>query len=236
MDPADADAPAAPNPGEARAMPGRLTEQQAWAVVAVLWTAYVLVLLLDVGEPTHLALKALLMPSLMLWVFVALGVQAPRLLLGGLALATVGDVGVAFEPPVFLAGIAGFLGMQVAYSGGFLRMGAWSALRGRWPVPAAYLGLWSAANLVLGPMLGDLRVPVLVYSLALVAMASLAAGSDRRVAVGGLLFVVSDLLLGLRRAGHDFRGNRVLVDTLYLLSQYLIGTGWVRGVRPGLPA
>jgi uncharacterized membrane protein YhhN len=223
---------AGPSRGAAATGSGGLTEHQAWAVVAVLWTAFVLILLLDVGEPTHIAVKALLMPSLMMWVFVALGSAAPRTLLAGLALATVGDIGVNYEPPAFFVGISGFLGMQVAYSGGFLRMGSWPVLRQRWPIPAGYLGLWAAANLVLGPRLGELRVPVLVYSLALCAMGSLAAGMDRRIAVGGFVFVVSDLLLGLRKAGLDFRHNRLIVDTLYLASQYLIATGWVRRARP----
>lgn len=208
--------------------------RQAWAVVAVVWTLYVLVLVLDLGEPSHIILKSLLMPSLLLWVVVALGSDSPALLTGGLALATVGDVGVNFEPPAFLVGMAGFLGMQASYSAGFLRMGAWPALRARWPIPAGLTAFWVMANLVLGPRLGELRVPVLVYSAALCTTAALAAGVSRRVAAGGLVFLVSDLLLGLRKAGMDFPGNRVIVDTSYLASQYLIATGWGRRVRPDL--
>jgi uncharacterized membrane protein YhhN len=228
----------APAPGPDRhESPGAtpLSPQQAWAVVAVVWTLYVLVLLLDVGEPTHVAIKALLMPSLVLWVVAAVGSGAPGLLAAGLVAATVGDVGVSFEPPVFLVGMAGFLGMQLAYSAGFLRMGAWPAVRKRWPVPTAYLGLWSAANLVLGPRLGELRVPVLVYSLALCTTAALSAGLDRRMALGGFLFLASDLLLGLRKADLDFRGSRIVVDTSYLASQALIASGWVRRTQAPAP-
>ena len=209
-----------------------ITAEQAWVVVAVLWTLYMLVLVLDLGEAAHIALKALLMPSLLLWVVVALGDQSPALLVGGLALATVGDIGANYEPPAFLVGMAGFLGMQVAYSAGFLRMGAWPVLRQRWPIPAGLLGFWSAVNLVLGPRLGELRIPVLVYSLALCTTAALAAGMDRRIAVGGFVFLVSDLLIGLRKAGLDFRGNHLVVMTTYLTSQYLIATGWARRQHP----
>ena len=212
-----------------------LTAEQAWAVVAAIWTLYVLILLLDVGEPTHIILKSLLMPSLLLWVVVALGSDAPALLTGGLALATVGDVGVNFEPPVFLVGMAGFLAMQVSYGAGFLRMGAWPVLRRHWPIPAGLGVFWAMANLVLGPRLGELRIPVLVYSAALCATAALASGVSRRVAAGGFVFLVSDLLLGLRHAGLEHRGNYVIVDTTYLASQYLITTGWARRVRPDVP-
>lgn len=212
-----------------------LTPQQAWAVVAAIWTLYLLVLVLDLGEPTHIILKALLMPSLLLWVVVALGRDAPMLLTGGLALATVGDVGVNYEPPAFLVGMAGFLGMQASYGAGFLRMGAWPVLRAHWPIPAGLTAFWVMANVVLGPRLGELRIPVLVYSAALCATAGLAAGVSRRVAAGGFIFLVSDLLLGLRHAGLEFKGNRVIVDTTYLVSQYLIATGWARRVRPDLP-
>ncbi len=214
--------------------PSGLTQEQAWAVVAVIWTVYVLVLVIDVGEPTHILLKALLMPSLLLWVVVALGPRAPALLTGGLALATIGDIGVNYELPLFGIGMAGFLGMQACYGAGFLRMGAWPVLRQQWPIPVGLTGFWAMANLVLGPKLGELRVPVLVYSAALCAMAGLAAGTSRRVAAGGFVFLVSDLLLGLRKAGADFPGNRLIVDTTYLASQYLIATGWARQVRPGL--
>ena len=209
-----------------------ISPEQAWAVVAAVWTLYVLVLLLGVGEPTHLLLKSLLMPSLLLWVVVAVGSDAPALLTGGLVLATVGDIGVNLEPPGFMVGMAGFLGMQASYSAGFLRMGAWPVLRDRWPIPAGLAAFWVMANLVLGPRLGDLRIPVLVYSAALCTTAALASGVSRRVAAGGLLFLVSDLLLGARIAGLGFRGNRVVVDTSYLASQYLIATGWARRVRP----
>jgi uncharacterized membrane protein YhhN len=211
-----------------------ITAEQAWAVVAALWTAYLILVILDVGDRVHLVAKALLMPSLMIWVVVALGQEAPGLLLGGLAMATAGDIGMDFEPPAMFAGIAGFLGMQVAYSAGFLRMGALPVLRDRWPIPAGYLGLWAAANLVLGPRLGELRVPVLVYSLALCTTAALAVGTDRRIALGGAVFLGSDLLIGVRRSGLAFRQDHLVVMVTYLASQYLIASGWARRVRPEL--
>jgi uncharacterized membrane protein YhhN len=209
-----------------------ITPEQAWAVVAALWTAYLILLVLGVEDPALVAAKSLLMPSLAFWSLIALGPEAPRLLLAGLALATIGDIGVNFDPPVFLAGMAGFLGMQASYSAGFLRMGAWPVVRRNWALPAAYFAFWAAVNIVVIPRLGDVRIPAMIYSFALVTMAALAGGIDRRVAIGGLTFLVSDLLLALRIADLDFRHNKLVVMMTYLASQYLITTGWARRVDP----
>ncbi len=210
---------------------GPISAEQAWRVVAAIWTLYVLVILLDVDHPARIALKALLMPSLILWVVVALGSDAPHLLTGGLLLSALGDVGVSFEPPVFQAGMLAFLGTHVAYQAGFLRMGALSAVRQNLPLPVTCFAFWGAANLVLGPRLGDLRVPVLIYSLALCTTAALATGVDRRTAAGGFLFLVSDLLIGVRKAKVDLPGDRALVITTYMAAQALIATAWVRRMR-----
>ncbi|HSK25933.1 MAG TPA: lysoplasmalogenase, partial [Jiangellales bacterium] len=184
------------------------------ALYVVLGTAYTVLRALDVGGPAVL-LKALLMPTLLLWVVLSLGRRTPRLVVAALALATVGDVGLEFEAG-FLIGMAGFLGMQVCYVVGFLRLGAWTRVRDRWWVGAAYLVVWLGANLVLGPRLDDLRIPILVYSLALTVMATVAAGVDRRVGLGGLLFLVSDLLIGFDLAELDFAGRGSVVMVTYL--------------------
>jgi uncharacterized membrane protein YhhN len=200
---------------------------------AVLGTAYTVLRALSVGSA--IPLKALLMPSLLLWVLLTLGRQTTPLLVAALALATVGDVGLEFDA-TFLVGMGGFLAMQVCYVLGFLRLGAWGQVRRRWWVGAAYLAVWVGANLLLGPRLGDLRVPILVYSLALAVMATVAAGVDRRTGLGGLLFLVSDLLIGFELADLDFRGRGTIVMVTYLAAQYLLVSGWVRQVQRGAAA
>jgi hypothetical protein len=42
-----------------------------------------------------------------------------------------------------------------------------------------------------------------------------------------VLFLISDLLIGLRAAGMEIPASGVLVMTTYLAAQYLIATGWV---------
>jgi uncharacterized membrane protein YhhN len=208
-----------------------VSERTAWLVLAVAWAAYWVVRLLgpEPRIPLETAAKALLMPSLLLWVMAALGPAAPRSLVLGLVFATLGDVALV---SFFEVGMLGFLVMQLCYIAGFLALGAAAGLRRRWPVALGYAATWLGVNVALGPAFGDLRIPILLYSLALVTMAALAGGLSIRVALGGAVFLLSDALIGVGRAGLEFPGRSPLVMVTYLLGQYLIVTGWVRLVRP----
>jgi len=208
-----------------------MRQRTAWVVVGVLWVGYMVMDAAGAAGPWHTVVKGLLMPSLMIWVILALGTGAPRLLVAGLAFATLGDVGLEFDA-LFLVGMAGFFMMQVCYVLGFIGMGAWPRVRHNWTVAAGYLGFWVAANVVLGPRLGDLRLPILLYSLALCVMATFAAGVDRRIGLGGMLFLVSDMLMGVDLADLGFPGRGLIVMVTYLAAQYLIVTGWARRVDP----
>jgi uncharacterized membrane protein YhhN len=204
-------------------------EQIAWGVVGATWLTYLVMQVAGLEGPLRLLVKGMLMATLLGWVLVALGPRAPRWLVTGLAFAILGDVllDVRFE-----LGMVGFLLMQVCYIVGFLRLGAWTGLRARWPVGVAYLIVGVGANIALGPHLGTLAIPVLVYSTAILSMAALASGVDSRVGLGGVLFVISDALIGVDKAGAGFPGRGMVVMVTYLAAQYLIATGWARRVDP----
>lgn len=203
----------------------------AFVVVAV---THLVALTWDLG-PVAVVTKVLLVPLLVLWVLRT--PERPRLLVVGLVLAWLGDV--ALELPgdaAFLLGLLLFLGMQVCYIRGFLALGAMDVLRRRWWIPAAYGVVWLGVNLVLGPSLGALRWPMVAYSVALTVMAVAAAGVSVPVGVGGALFLVSDLLIAVGAADHDFAGRDVVVMATYAAAQLLIVTGWVAAVRSSRPA
>lgn len=211
--------------------PGLLDQARpVWplAVFVVVSAAYVVVDALDVGVVATV-LKACIAASLLVWVLLASEGRPPRLLIAGLLFALLGDVLLNLPGDIaFLAGMGAFLVMQLCYIAGFLRLGAreWFAAR-RWAI-AGWLGLWVVLNVVLGPLLGELRWPITVYSLALVAMAACAvATGSRLVGVGGLLFLVSDLLIGLRAAGIELPASGVLVMGTYCAAQLAIAVGWV---------
>jgi len=146
----------------------------------------------------------------------------PDLVVGALGFATAGDVALLLPGEVpFLVGMLCFLGTQTCLIVAFAR-------RARPPAGAflAYALLWAVANGLLWERLGDLRVPVLVYSLALSAMAGAAVGVSRRVAAGGAFFLVSDFLIGLGAADVDLPGQAVLIMATYTAALALIVTGW----------
>jgi len=210
----------------------------AWPLMlfVVVSAVYVVV---DAVAPGAFAtlLKACIAASLLVWVLVASAGSPPRLLLAGLAFALLGDVLLNLPgTPAFLAGMGAFLVMQLCYIAGFLHLGAGAWLRAHpWAV-AAWLALWLALNAAIGPMLGELRWPVTVYSLALVSMAACAVATGRRgIGIGGALFLVSDLLIALRVAGTEIPASGVVVMATYCAAQLLIATGWVLAARHRSP-
>ena len=171
-------------------------------------------------------------PSLML-LLLGLVASAARLrgpdaavLTLGLVLALAADIALLVEGTVaFLVGVGVFACMQVCYLVLFTRLGAWAGLRRHMAVPVVYFGLWLTAAVVLWPRLGSLAAPIAAYSLLLVSMGALAAGIGLRVGLGGALFVLSDLLIGIGVAGAEFPLSGQAVMAAYAAAQVLIVTG-----------
>ncbi|WP_320064317.1 lysoplasmalogenase [Micromonospora sp. RTGN7] len=164
--------------------------------------------------------KPLLAPLLLLWLLRS-GRRFDTFALG-LIFATAGDVALLLpDGPAFLVGMGFFLGAQISFIVAFTRH-----RRPPVAVVAGYLAAWALANVVLWGPLGDLRLPVLGYSLALCLMAAAAAGVSARAAVGGAFFLVSDLLIGVDAAGITLPGRGLLVMSTYITALLLLTTAW----------
>ena len=146
------------------------------------------------------------------------------LLFVGLALSWVGDVALDRSLAV---GLAFFLAAHLAYIATFQlafpqrRPARWAALA----VP------WFLALLVLvGPLLGGMLAPVVLYSAILGLMAVWASRGTPQTAVGALLFVASDTILAFRTFTPRLQHNnwRLLVMPTYLTAQLLISLGVLR--------
>ncbi|HUR40064.1 MAG TPA: lysoplasmalogenase [Verrucomicrobiae bacterium] len=139
-----------------------------------------------------------------------------------LALSLAGDVFLMFEGDrFFLAGLGSFLLAHGVFAAAFLQ-----------GIDAPELPGWLAAVVfyaagflfVLLPRAGKLKVPVLVYGLALAALVFSAAarnsaiGDDasRCAVIGALLFLLSDSALGWRRfVGRYPRAQAVILSTYW---------------------
>ena len=124
-----------------------------------------------------------------------------RLLALALALGSLGDVLLDLSPSLFVAGLGAFLVGHVVYTALWVR---------NWPRPLRVrervlpLGLLLVAVAALCawliPALGGMTVPVIFYMLAITAMAASAILTGiPLVALGAVLFVISDSLIGVNR-------------------------------------
>ena len=138
--------------------------------------------------------KPLLMPTLLR--------GKPRPTQRALALGGLGDVALLGNGnAAFTAGLGSFLAGHVAWVAA-LRPKSAGVLARNPAVAAPYVAAWAGLNAYLWPKTGKDRIPVLVYSTALLATALAALDTgDKAVATGGALFLVSDALLALEKFG-----------------------------------
>jgi uncharacterized membrane protein YhhN len=222
----------------------------------ILLLVYVIVGLVNVaavltGASTTATLtKALLMPLLLAWLLTVTRGRLTlplRLLAVGLVFAWFGDLllegsGDAY----FMAGIAAFMAMQICYLLAFTRVPGPGLVRA-WKIALVpYLVLWLLLNFLVGPGVGSLRIPVMIYSVVLIAMAVAALDlvirvpQDKgwRVAIGAGLFVVSDALIALTTFGPLSSSNAMsgLIMATYIAAQALIVTAFADCSVPRHPA
>ncbi|MDT7537655.1 MAG: hypothetical protein QOI82_1240 [Actinomycetota bacterium] len=160
--------------------------------------------------------KPLLMPTLLR--------GKPRPTQRALALGGLGDVALLGEGnAAFTAGLGSFLAGHVAWVAA-LRPKSAGVLAKNPAAALPYVAAWAALNAYLWPKTGKDRIPVLVYSAALLATALAALDTgDRAVATGGALFMFSDALLALEKfADVQLPVHEGVVMTTYTTGQALL--------------
>jgi uncharacterized membrane protein YhhN len=145
-----------------------------------------------------------------------------------LALSGVGDVALlGGSDAAFSAGLASFLASHIAWIIALRERPGGGRLRARPILAAPHLAAFGALNAYLWKRTGKDRVPVIVYSTALLAMslAALDRGSAK-TAAGGALFLVSDALLALEKFGDlHLPAHEGLVMATYASAQALLADG-----------
>ncbi|GAA2392811.1 hypothetical protein Cme02nite_11670 [Catellatospora methionotrophica] len=193
------------------------------------------------SRPLDWATKPLLLPLLALWFYLnqrARGVRPTPGILAALLFSWAGDVALQFEGSTpFIIGMALFGTAHVCYVTTFVRNGALARMR-RLPmllVPIGYAVFLVAALTWLWPALTEagLAVPMAVYGTLLSSTAALAAAFGWRTALGGGLFLISDLLIAVRVAdAFTIPGPPVWVMVTYIAAQFLLATGWAERREP----
>lgn len=175
--------------------------------------------------PLQRAAKPLIVPALA----GGLDPTRDRVLLAGLAAATVGDV-LLIDPDdddALTWGARAFAVMQASYSYLLLRRGARPA-----PVDAIprYAG-WAAAAVLLARRQPAVASTLTGYGAVLATTSTLSArspahGGDRRLMIGGVLFTVSDALIVFRRLflteERRRRAAEAVVLSTYVAAQVLL--------------
>jgi len=176
---------------------------------------------------------------LLLLALAAASVRRSVPLLAALAASALGDfllgvprLGPLGEGELFVFGLGAFLLAHSWYIALFGRNLAEGVSRERKAGIAVAILTLAITLFVLWPSLGDLRIAVLVYAIALDAMAvtALASRFPPLVGIGALFFVASDAMLALEHFGHPFAAARVLVWTTYYAAQFMITVGVLRRV------
>lgn len=175
--------------------------------------------------------KPLPVLALLGWLRSAPGTPLRRWISLGLLCSLLGDVLLAWPQDLFVFGLAAFLCAHLAYLRAFTRdcrRPAWIALFGALLIGASLFALLLRAGL------GELLLPVLVYSLTIAAMlwralarlgeAALARASVWLGATGALLFVLSDSLIGIDRFVTPLPAAPYLILLSYWLGQTAIAS------------
>ncbi|MCO5145562.1 MAG: lysoplasmalogenase [Aquamicrobium sp.] len=163
----------------------------------------------------------------------------PFLLVAALALSAAGDFFLSRDgETAFLAGLASFLAAHLAYVPLFLSVGGGTEILTwqPWRLGLAILAAIGAAVLMrrlLAAVAPQMRIPVVLYAAAILAMLLAAAAVPSPVIlIGAILFVLSDSLLAIGRflTPPDSPRQRPIgaaVWVLYYLAQAAIALGFL---------
>ncbi|HVG44173.1 MAG TPA: lysoplasmalogenase [Longimicrobium sp.] len=148
-----------------------------------------------------------------------------RLIAAGLAFSLAGDVLLMLPRDRFVAGLVAFLIAHLLYIRAFTLDG----VRATWWILLALAAYGAVLLRILLPHVpARLKPAVVVYALALLAMAWTAAERDALASggafalLGGVLFVASDSALAINRFVRQFRGADAVVLGTYYAAQALI--------------
>lgn len=126
---------------------------------------------------------------------------------------------------------------QISYITAFLLpKGGNPILNRRLYLPFLVVGYGALIIWLLYNKLGEMRVPVIIYTAIILVMLLTALNRHGKVngvsfmlvSIGALLFVASDSMLAIKMFYQKFGFARILIMSTYVIAQYLIATGCIK--------
>lgn len=182
--------------------------------------------------PLTIAIKALPIVLLLLWVLSALSGKLRMAMAGALIASAGGDVLLAIKADLFVPGLASFLVAQVVYGAIFWSRRSPDAHR-KW-LALAFVPMVFLIGYIVLPASGELIIPVTAYLIAISFMVMGAAFSDRPwqwLYLGACVFAVSDSLIAINKFVQPIPNADTWIMIFYYLAQYLMVNGIIRGEK-----
>lgn len=207
-----------------------------WRILYAISAAAVLAGLLFGLPALYVSAKPLLMITLLLY-FVSATKGYPRwrlYVMAALVFSWAGDV-FLISSEWFIAGLVSFLIAHIFYIIAYQKTGAASGeLK---PLDVLKFVAYGVVLIwVIYPGLGDMLIPVLIYALVLLAMGvwahkrrgATSSASFQLVAIGAILFALSDGLIAINKFAFEVPFERILIMSIYMTAQYLIVQGLIK--------
>lgn len=151
---------------------------------------------------------------------------------GALIFALLGDIFLVGDDS-FILGLGSFLIMQLIYIYLFIKDRNFYGRR-EWMYGVLLLAIIAITNYFLMPHVGDMLVPVILYTTAISLMSFFAYTRDMTKAgyslvwIGTLFFILSDTLLAINLFLVKMTFGGILVMLTYVIAQFLIASGYAK--------
>lgn len=193
--------------------------------------------------------KSLIIPFLMILLIISFRAvlsRSHRLMLAGLFFSWAGDVLLGLthlNANMFILGLACFLLTHVMYLTVFFMTPGESVIFRKYIyllIPVLLYG--TGLVFYLYDDLADMRIPVIIYTAAILAMLTGAIDRIRKVnkvsfylvLTGAILFLISDSAIAINKFSHPFEYSSIVVMSTYVIAQYLIVAGYINQFRVNL--
>lgn len=152
-----------------------------------------------------------------------------KLMIIGLSFSVSGDI-LLSQQGMFIPGLGAFLMAQITYTVYFLRQFKFSFRGVIWA--AVVIGYLSISAFFILPSTGDLLVAVVLYMLAISAMAISAGFRQSKdfllIALGAFIFMISDTVIALNKFVVEFNAAGSIIMITYYTAQFMIVLGVIR--------